>query len=122
MQEIFNTNNNLMGELNKASDKIEKLEQELTEIKKRLAETQQELATKQTEFNSQLQQINILFDEKARNFTNPIEFTGLYKALKTQLNNLQNKVVELQIGLRDKEKLLANFQQEKTDWEEEIKN
>src|SRR5215475_10762302 len=39
------------------------------------------------QFNSQLQQINSLFDPNAANYTQPINFKGLYQHLKTLLTN-----------------------------------
>jgi len=41
----------------------------------------------QQQFNSQLQQINCLFDPQAINYTQPINFNGLYQHLKEILTN-----------------------------------
>ena len=40
-----------------------------------------------SQFNHQLQQINCLFDPQAINYTQPIEFNGLYQHLKELLTN-----------------------------------
>jgi len=65
----------------------------------------------QQQFNSQLQQINCLFDPNAINYTQPIDFNGLYQHLQELLTNSPPQPLLLD-QLKAKQSEIENLRQQ----------